>query len=96
VDLQTMQYGAVRDPIKSLIECGTARDIEMIVIDGQTLVESGRSVGVDEASLLREIQNAGERSWAAAPDWHWSGASVGEIAPMSYTVRAPSDDPTMR
>jgi cytosine/adenosine deaminase-related metal-dependent hydrolase len=88
VDLQTMQYGAVRDPIKSLVECGTARDIETIVIDGQTLVENGRPVTIDEAALLREIQAAGERSWAAAPGWHWSGASVDEIAPMSYTVRA--------
>jgi cytosine/adenosine deaminase-related metal-dependent hydrolase len=89
VDLQTMQYGAVRDPVKSLVECGTARDIETIVIDGRTLVENGRSVTVDEAALLREIQAAGERSWAAAPGWHWSGASVDEIAPMSYTIRAP-------
>lgn len=98
VDLQTMQYGAVRDPIKSLVECGTARDIETIVIDGQTVVENGRSVTVDEAALLREIQAAGERSWAAAPGWHWSGASVDEIAPMSYTIRdsqATGADPPM-
>jgi cytosine/adenosine deaminase-related metal-dependent hydrolase len=95
VDLQTMQYGAVRDPIKSLVECGTARDIETIVIDGHTLVDHGASVTVDEAALLREIQAAGERSWAAAPDWHWRGASVDEIAPMSYTIRASTDDRPM-
>jgi cytosine/adenosine deaminase-related metal-dependent hydrolase len=95
VDLQTMQYGAVRDPVKSLVECGTARDIVMVVVDGQTLVENSRSVAIDEAALLREIQDAGERSWAAVSSWHWSGASVDEIAPMSYTVRAGPDDPGM-
>jgi cytosine/adenosine deaminase-related metal-dependent hydrolase len=86
VSLQGMQFGAVRDPIKSLIECGSASDIETIIVDGRTLVEGGRSLVVDEAALLEKIQTAGERSWAAASAWHWSGASVEEIAPMSYPV----------
>jgi cytosine/adenosine deaminase-related metal-dependent hydrolase len=87
VNLQGMQFGAVRDPIKSLVECGSASDVETVVIDGRTLVEGGQSLGVDETALLRSIQEAGERSWEAAPNWHWSGASVEEIAPMSYPVR---------
>jgi cytosine/adenosine deaminase-related metal-dependent hydrolase len=87
VNLQSMQYGAVRDPIKSLVECGSAGDVETVVIDGRTLIENGQSLVVDEAALLAQIQEAAERSWAAAPNWHWSGASVDEIAPMSYPVR---------
>jgi cytosine/adenosine deaminase-related metal-dependent hydrolase len=92
VDLQGMQYGAVRDPIKSLIECGSASDVDTVIVNGRTLVEARRSLVVDEASLLRSIQEAGERSWEAAPEWHWSGASVDEIAPMSYPVRRAETD----
>jgi cytosine/adenosine deaminase-related metal-dependent hydrolase len=88
VSLQSMQYGAVRDPIKSLVECGSASDIDTVVIDGRTLVEGGRALAMDEATLLRQIQEAGERSWEEAPTWHWAGASVDEIAPMSYPIRA--------
>jgi 5-methylthioadenosine/S-adenosylhomocysteine deaminase len=93
VNLQSMQYGAVRDPIKSLVEGGTAGDVDTIVIDGRTLVEGGQSLVVDEAALLRQIQEAAERSWAAAPNWHWSGASVDEIAPLSYAIRTVKDAP---
>jgi cytosine/adenosine deaminase-related metal-dependent hydrolase len=95
VNLQSMQYGAVRDPIKSLVECGSAGDLETVVIDGRTLIDNGQSLVVDEAALLTQMQEAAERSWAAAPNWHWSGASVDEIAPMSYPVRnALLDDTT--
>jgi cytosine/adenosine deaminase-related metal-dependent hydrolase len=95
VNLQSVQYGAVRDPIKSLVECGSAGDVETVVIDGRTLVEGGRALAIDEAALLRQIQEAAERSWPAAPTWHSSGASVDEIAPMSYPVRdALLDDTT--
>jgi 5-methylthioadenosine/S-adenosylhomocysteine deaminase len=87
VDLGKMHYGAVRDPIKSLVECGSASDIESVVIDGRTLVEGGRALAVDEAALLAAIQESGERSWANAPSWRRDGASVDEVAPMSYPVR---------
>jgi cytosine/adenosine deaminase-related metal-dependent hydrolase len=92
VNLQSMQYGAVRDPIKSLVECGAASDVETVVIDGRTLIEHGQSLVVDETALLRQIQEAAERSWEAAPNWRWSGASVDEIAPMSYPVRGPAPE----
>ena len=27
-----------------------------------------------------------ERAWAAVPEWHWNGASVDDIAPMTYPL----------
>jgi cytosine/adenosine deaminase-related metal-dependent hydrolase len=87
VDLRGMQYGAVRDPIKSLVECGSASDVDTVVVDGRTLLEDGRALVVDEGKLLGAIQEAGEQSWASAQAWHWRGASVDEIAPLSYPVR---------
>jgi cytosine/adenosine deaminase-related metal-dependent hydrolase len=86
VDLRGMHFGAVRDPIKSLVECGSSSDIDTVIVDGRTLVEGKRAVAVDEASLLAKIQESGERAWAAAPEWRWNAASVDEIAPMSYPV----------
>jgi cytosine/adenosine deaminase-related metal-dependent hydrolase len=87
VDLRAMHYGAVRDPIKSLVECGSASDIDTVVVDGRTLIEGGQAVGVDEARLLAAVQESGERAWASAADWHRSGATVDEISPMSYPLR---------
>jgi 5-methylthioadenosine/S-adenosylhomocysteine deaminase len=87
VDLRAMHFGAVRDPIKSLVECGSGSDIDTVIVDGQTLVEGRKALRLDESKLLSDIQASGERVWAAAPDWRWSGVSVDDIAPMSYPVR---------
>jgi 5-methylthioadenosine/S-adenosylhomocysteine deaminase len=88
IDLQQVHYGAVHDPIKALIELGSGRDVETIVVDGETLVEQGRALRVDEAALLREVQAEGERLWHAVPEWHWTGRTVDELVPPSYPVRA--------
>lgn len=87
VDLRGMHFGAVRDPITSLVECGSGSDIETVIVDGRMLVADRQALAVDEAALLRAIQASGERAWAAAPGWHWSSATVDEIAPLSYPVR---------
>jgi len=86
VDLQQVHYGAVRDPIAALVECGNGRDVDTIIVDGRMLVENGRAVGFDEAEMLREVQAEGERQWRAVPDWHWSEKSVDEIVPLSYPI----------
>src|SRR5207245_9522362 len=41
VDLPQLHYGAVPDPIKSLVECGTGRDVATVIVAGQTLVAGG-------------------------------------------------------
>jgi 5-methylthioadenosine/S-adenosylhomocysteine deaminase len=89
INLQGTRYGAVRDPIKSLVECGSGEDIETIICDGQTLLDNRVPQTVDEAALLAAIQESGEAIWASVPQWHWRGATVDEMVPMSYPVRAP-------
>ncbi len=87
VDLLQVHYGAVHDPIKALVECGSGRDVETIIVDGQILVEHGKAVRFDEAAMLREVQAEGERVWQSVPEWHWTGKSVDDIVPPSYPVR---------
>ena len=87
IDLLQVHYGAVHDPIKALVECGSGRDIETVIVDGQTLVEHGRAVRFDEAAMLRAVQEEGERLWHAVPDWHWTGKAVDDIVPPSYPIR---------
>jgi cytosine/adenosine deaminase-related metal-dependent hydrolase len=88
IDLQAMHYGGVRDPIKSLVECGSGSDIEMIVVDGETLLENRQSTRFDEAALLREVQSASEEIWATIPQWRAKNQTVDDIAPMTYPLKA--------
>jgi len=87
VDLGQVHYGAVHDPIKSLVECGTGRDVETVIVDGKTLVEGGKATRLDERALLAAVQAEGERLWHAVPEWHWTGKPLDEIVPPSYPAR---------
>jgi cytosine/adenosine deaminase-related metal-dependent hydrolase len=87
IDLLQMHYGAVHDPIKAIVECGSGRDVETVIVDGEPLIEDGKALRVDEAALLREVQAEGERLWHAVSDWHWTGKTVDDVVPPSYPVR---------
>jgi cytosine/adenosine deaminase-related metal-dependent hydrolase len=89
VDLRGLHFGAVHDPIKSLVEFGSASDIDTIIVAGRALVEGKRAVAIDELALKQQVQDSGERVWDGLSHWHWRGASVDEVAPMSYAVADP-------
>ena len=91
VDLLRMDYGAVHDPIKALVELGSGRDVETVIVDGAPLIEGGRALKLDEAALLRQVQEEGERLWQAVPQWHWTGKTVDELVPPSYPIRTERD-----
>ena len=86
VDLLQVHYGGVHDPIKALVECGSGRDVECVIVDGRTLVEGGRALHLDERALLASVQAESERLWAKVPEWHRTGKGVDEIVPPSYPI----------
>ena len=88
VDLRGAHFGAVHDPIKSLVEYASGSDIDTVIVDGRTLIERGRAVALDERALLDRVQESGEQAWASTADWHWNHATTDEIAPMSYPLAA--------
>ena len=49
INLDHMGTGAYTDPIKALVDAGTGRDVDTVIVDGVTLVENGRAARVDEA-----------------------------------------------
>ncbi|MDE0029081.1 MAG: chlorohydrolase family protein [Deltaproteobacteria bacterium] len=87
VDLRRTHFGAVRDPIKSLVEGGSGSDIETIIVDGETLLEGGRPTRFDEAELLAQIQEGARPLWDSVPEWRALGETIDDVAPMSYPVR---------
>jgi cytosine/adenosine deaminase-related metal-dependent hydrolase len=86
VDLRGVHFGAVRDPIKSLVEYGSGSDIDTVIVDGRTLISGRQALALDEPALMRKVQESGERAWAGVGEWRWNHASVDEISPMSYPV----------
>jgi cytosine/adenosine deaminase-related metal-dependent hydrolase len=87
VDIAKTDYGAIFDPIKALIEYGSGRDIETVIIDGKTIVDQGRFLAVDEADLLDQVQAEAERIWGKISEWDVKGRRAGEISPWAFPLR---------
>jgi cytosine/adenosine deaminase-related metal-dependent hydrolase len=82
----TLRYGPVRDPVKSLVECGIGDDIETVIVDGRVVVQGGKIPGVDFADLRKQAQAAGEAIWATLPEWDPLGRTADDACPWCYPL----------
>jgi 5-methylthioadenosine/S-adenosylhomocysteine deaminase len=80
----SLRYGPIRDPIKSLVDCGTGDDVDMVIVDGVVRMEGGRIPGVDFAELRSRAQAAAERIWDGWMHWDSLGRTADEMSPYSY------------
>ena len=80
----TLRLGPVRDPIKSLVDCGIGDDVDTVIVDGVTRMKNGRIPGVDFAELRLQAQAAGERVWSNWQNWDPHGRTADEMSPYSF------------
>jgi len=86
VSLRDIAFGAVRDPIKSLVETGTSRDVRTVIVDGEVLVDGGRFLRVNEEELMEKVQHHADQIWKDVPGWHWTKKNVDEIVPPAFKL----------
>jgi cytosine/adenosine deaminase-related metal-dependent hydrolase len=87
VNLKDIAFGAVRDPIRTLVESGTSRDVQMVIVDGEVLVQDGNYLRTSERALVENLQSRADEIWQAVPSWHWSGKRVDDLVPLSFKMR---------
>ena len=87
VNLRDIAFGAVRDPIRSLMETAVSRDVRTVIVDGETLVDNGIYLRLNEEELLEKVQAKAEQIWDSVPKWHWTGKSVDEVVPPSFRIK---------
>jgi cytosine/adenosine deaminase-related metal-dependent hydrolase len=87
VNLRDFAFGAVRDPIRSLVETAVSRDVRTVIVDGDTLVDDGKYLRLDEQELLDKVQAKGDQIWDSVPKWHWTGKRIDEVVPPSFKMR---------
>ena len=86
IDLDHMGCAAYRDPIKALVDFGTARDIDTVIVDGRTLISGGRHLHLDEAEVFARAQQATAVYWKSVPNWHWAGLDIDRIVPPAFPI----------
>src|ERR1700747_597029 len=80
----SLRYGPVRDPVKSVVECGVGDDVETVIVDGKTVMEGAVIPGVDFAKLRAQAQAAAEQIWDTLADWDPLGRTHEQACPWSY------------
>lgn len=87
IDLRTVRYGPVRDPIHALVEYGCGADVETVIVDGEVVIENGRSTRIDEEELFAQAQTAANRAWDHWAARDWASRTVEQIIPPAFPTR---------
>jgi 5-methylthioadenosine/S-adenosylhomocysteine deaminase len=82
----TLRYGPVRDPVKSVVECGIGDDVDTVIVDGRVCMNEGVIPGVDFAELRAQAQAAGEQVWQTLQDWDPLGRAADVACPWSFPI----------
>jgi cytosine/adenosine deaminase-related metal-dependent hydrolase len=82
----SLRYGPVRDPIKSLVDCGIGDDVETVIVDGVVRLQARRLPGLELEGIRAEAQQIGEDLWARMQDWDALGRTADEMSPWSFPV----------
>ena len=80
----SLRYGPVRDPVRSVVECGVGDDVDTVIVDGKVCMEGGVIPGVDFAKIMADTQTASEAIWATLPEWDPLGRTAEEACPYCY------------
>jgi 5-methylthioadenosine/S-adenosylhomocysteine deaminase len=84
----SLRYGPVRDPIKSLVECGVGDDIDTVIVNGKLCMENGVVPELDIAGLRSQAQLSGEQVWSTLQDWDPRGRTAEEASPWSFPLHS--------
>jgi 5-methylthioadenosine/S-adenosylhomocysteine deaminase len=85
-DMRKMHFGAIHDPVKSLVETGSASDVDTVYVDGKVVVRDGRLATVNQRELIEECQREGEQAWTDVPNWAWGRRSIEDMVPPAYPM----------
>ena len=64
VDFRRAHLTPVVDPIANFVHNGLGSDVDLVIVDGQILVEDGLVKTIDEISLLKEAQSVTHKLWS--------------------------------
>jgi cytosine/adenosine deaminase-related metal-dependent hydrolase len=87
INLRTTRYGPVRDPINALVEYASGADVETVIVDGEVVVENGRSTRIDDDELFAQAQTGANRAWDNWAARDWNGRTVEKIIPPAFMTR---------
>jgi 5-methylthioadenosine/S-adenosylhomocysteine deaminase len=85
VNQRALHYGVVCDPIRSLVDCGAASDVETVIVDGRIIMEQRQIPGAPALhDLLAQAQQYAEAYWASYAQIDWTGRTAEQAFPNAF------------
>jgi hypothetical protein len=69
------------------VEYGCGADVETVIVDGEVVIDGGRSTRIDDEKLFADAEAAAKRAWDNWSKRDWAGRSVEEINPPAFPTR---------
>jgi len=76
----------ITDPIYLLVQVATNSDVDMVIVDGRTVVEEGKVIGYDEEKVFEELQESMNKVLEKVPEKDRRHRTAGEINPSSLKM----------
>jgi 5-methylthioadenosine/S-adenosylhomocysteine deaminase len=89
VDPRTLTIGPNPDPVRMLVHLAGPDNVDLVMVGGRVLVESGHLTMVDEAQLLAEVTASSNGVWAGYGQYNPQGRDVAAAFPPSYPTFGP-------
>jgi 5-methylthioadenosine/S-adenosylhomocysteine deaminase len=74
----------LRDPVKNIVYNASDEDVDRVYVNGRLVVDGGRVLAADEATILHALQQGGERMWPRRGKYHWAGREADQLSPQTY------------
>lgn len=87
LNLRTPRLGPMRDPINALVEYGSGADVETVIVDGEVVVDKGRSTRINDDELLAQAEAGAKRAWDNWAARDWNSRTVEQIIPPAFPTR---------
>ena len=87
INLRTTRYGPARDPVNALVEYGSGADVETVIVNGEIVIDKGRSTRIDEDELFAQAEQGAKRAWDNWAGRDWNARSVEQIIPPAFPTR---------
>lgn len=85
VNQRALHYGVICDPIRSLVDCGVASDVETVIVDGQPIMENRQVAAAPAiAELLQHAQHYAEAYWDNYAQLDWAQRPAAEAFPNAF------------
>ena len=85
IKLDSFNMSPLRDPIRNFVQLAESSDVDMVIVDGETLVDDGKVLGFDEDKNFEAMQNSMNKICDRIPEKDRLGRTIEDF--MAPTLK---------